>query len=54
MLRQVNIAIGNKKYKKAIIFVGDSKEGKSTTANLLIGNKLISVYQQDTGQFDVR
>jgi ribosome biogenesis GTPase A len=54
LLRQANEAIGNKKFKKGTLFVGDSKQGKSTIVNLMMGHQLISVYDEDVGQFDVR
>jgi ribosome biogenesis GTPase A len=54
LLKQVNEAIGNKKFKKGTLFVGDSKQGKSTIVNLMMNHQLVSVYDDDVGQYDLR
>jgi hypothetical protein len=53
-MKQANIAIGNNKFKKVTILVGDSKQGKSTIANLLIGNKLKALQDDETGDVYVQ
>ena len=53
-LKQADQVIGNNSLKRATILVGDSKMGKSTIANLLLKVGLVSIYDDDIGEFKVR
>ena len=53
-LKQSDQVIGNNSFKRATIIVGDSKMGKSTIANLLLKVDLVSIYDDNIGEYKVR
>ena len=53
LLREVDKAIGDKRFKRATLFVGDSKQGKSTIVNHQMGISLVAA-ENEEGNLDVR
>ena len=53
-ITDIKSAIGSKKYERGTIFIGDSKQGKSTIVNLIMKNELVPFYDDNIGRYDVR